>query len=170
MGAVCGSVESEEPEDMCVGRLRADDIDHSSEIHGEQTGDEEGIQSVIQHSSLIEQLIEEGYYEHLPIGEGEPEVVWIYGSDEHWHLCVECSFCYTLMLYPGGAHNCPGVDEEGENTEDAVYVRAVLASPTTIEAEGERLLCDESIGSTSSDVGELGLNELNLDDLYGDLD
>lgn len=156
---------------MCVGRRPADELECPSEIYGSELSEEGANEYSGAGGSLIHQLLQEGLYDGLPYDEGEPEVVWIYGSDNNWHLCVECAICYSLMTYPGGSHNCPGnsVDTEGE-AESVETVRAVLARATTLEVEGQSLLCEESLGSSNSFFEEEFSSAFDLSALGDNLD
>lgn len=147
MGNIVSAVRSKFRGNMCLGAHQKEDIQSAETVESQfdvlEVFEGEG------GDSLVDFLHESGDYNDLPYEEGEPDLVWIYGGDEQWHLCAECATCCALMTYPGSPHNCP----DGDIFEGPVEtIPALFASATSLEVEGRNLLCDESLDLTVSEA------------------
>lgn len=99
--------------------------------------------------SVVNNLVEEGLYDDFPQEDGDPDVVWAQDSTGHWTLCVECICCFSLMPYPGQAHNCPVGDVL---PGPVVHIHPVCVSATTLANEGGRLECYEDLNSSDESL------------------
>lgn len=141
---------------MCLGVHDREEIQRSETIEGEI--EETEVFNGEVDESVIDFLHEHGDYDDIPHIEGEPDLVWIYGDDNQWHLCAECVHCFALMTYPGSPHNCP----EGDVFEGPVVtIPALYASATSMELEGRNLWCDETVdlSVSGSERPESGLSD-----------
>lgn len=146
MGNLGGRLRRRFERSMCLGAYTRPEVQpiETLEVESEEIEVFDGGAG----GSIIDYLHGHGDYDDIPHGAGEPDLVWIYGGDEQWHLCAECIHCFALMTYPGSPHNCP----EGDVFEGPIVtIPALYASATSLEVEGRSLICEESLDLSISD-------------------